>query len=167
MLTVMSRVQDSGMNWSKTCGGLLTGVSIGRQINWRKNHRLREGAELCKFINLAACWHFGDQTIYILQQTCWVLSQFSEAGSRGKGQGGVGAPLALHWVGALTMVISHQAVRKSNNGVSMSNYAYQEVPQSTCLCDGVPKVPQNIKVLWSVAKQSKIQHLWKPCMSPF
>ena len=33
MLTVMSRVQESGMNWSKTCGGLLTVVSIGLQIN--------------------------------------------------------------------------------------------------------------------------------------
>ena len=25
--------KSSGMNWSKTCGALLTGVSIGQQIN--------------------------------------------------------------------------------------------------------------------------------------
>ena len=143
------------MNWSKTCGGLLTGVSIGQQINWRKNHRVSEGAQLCKFIKIF------DILVTIVFAELW--GSFLR-----KGQGGVGAPLALHWVGGCTYYPHPSSTsKKEHQRVPRSIKDQQPAPRGTIEYQYGPWSTKSIteykKLLWGAAKQSKIQQFYNPC----
>ena len=126
--------EEPGMNWSKTCGGLLTAVSIG-QINWRKNHTVSEGpaVKIHKHCwSLTLWWHK-------LSELSAELQGSFLRHCKGKGQWGA---LGVAPVGAFTAVIRHQPARRSSKGylrVSKTNYEHQRVPHiySTNMCHGV------------------------------